>query len=448
MSTDFRIAVRDDIAAQVAFWRDPARVRGFVGGVGSGKTFAGAIAALTAPAGSVGMIVAPDYPTMSRVTMRTFFELCPPQLIKEKSAGERWVRLVDGKVIFWASAHNPESLRGPNLGWWWGDEWAYVDEEAHRVLMGRLRKRPGRCWWTTTPNGQNWLYDWAVQRDLGYSVHHAHTRDNPYNLDSFAADLEREYASDPLYIAQELAGQWVDLSGSKRFPGTLVEACFAPRERLPHQELPAIQGIGNALTYTLPDTVRVYAEPVEGREYRLGLDCAEGVRGGDDSAIVVNDRATGAVVAVGAGEWEPKEEHAAYAAILSRWYNGAAALPERNNHGHAVIGALERFNVPVLEGLDGRPGWATSATSKAQMCATALQTLKTTDADNRALEGGEPVVIFPDAKLKEQVKGIDRLTLRGPGKGRVTKVDDLFIAWALADVARSISEYEDIVMFF
>jgi hypothetical protein len=40
-------------------------------------------------------------------------------------------------------------------------------------------------------------------------------------------------------------------------------------------------------------------------------------------------------------------------------------LVERNNHGHAVLLWLREFSsVRVLKGLDGKPGWVTSGSSK------------------------------------------------------------------------------------
>lgn len=430
--TNYVLQVRDDIAAQAAFWRDESRVRGFVGGLGSGKSFAGCVEVFRMPPNTTGLVVSPTYPMLRDTTQRTFFEICPPSLITYHNKTENRTELADGKTILWRSADKPDSLRGPNINWAWGDEWAFVSEETHRVVMGRLRRRPGRFWFSTTPQGQNWLYKWCVLRDLGYSIHQAHTADNPHNIASYAEDLAKEYADDPLFAAQELAGQWVDTSGSKRFSGTMVEAVFKKRERLNLPELPAIIGTDRVTestrAYTLPSSVRLYEEPQEGLTYRLGLDCAEGVRGGDDSTIVVVEKVTGRVVCVGAGEWEPTEEHPAYAAILSRWYNDAPALPERNNHGHAVIGALDRFGVEVLLGADHKPGWRTDAASKAQLFNCAAASLKVAQ--------GEGEHIFPDERLKEQVKGIDRVTLKGPGKGRITKVDDECIAWALADQAR------------
>ena len=52
-------------------------------------------------------------------------------------------------------------------------------------------------------------------------------------------------------------------------------------------------------------------------------------------------------------------------AAVSAFFNGAAALVERNNHGHAVLLWLREFStVQALPGLDKKPGWATTGSSK------------------------------------------------------------------------------------
>ena len=104
----------------------------------------------------------------------------------------------------------------------------------------------------------------------------------------------------------------------------------------------------------LPQELRVYAKPAPSRQYVIGVDCAEGVKGGDDSTAVVLDKLTGMCVAVLAGEYEPTEHHPALITLPGRWYNSAPVLIERNNHGHAVIGSCKRHGVVCCNGVDGR----------------------------------------------------------------------------------------------
>jgi hypothetical protein len=82
--------------AQWAFVYSPARFSFYVGGVGAGKTFAGAARAvlrMIEDPGSLGLIGAPTYPMLRDATLRAFLELLPRPLIHRTSAprsGWRW----------------------------------------------------------------------------------------------------------------------------------------------------------------------------------------------------------------------------------------------------------------------------------------------------------------------------------------------------------------------
>jgi hypothetical protein len=57
-----------------------------------------------------------------------------------------------------------------------------------------------------------------------------------------------------------------------------------------------------------------------------------------------------------AGRFEPAT-FAAHVDVVGRWYNSAALLCERNNHGHAVLLWLgDNSKLLLLCGNDGKPG--------------------------------------------------------------------------------------------
>lgn len=145
---------------QRRFLTSDARFRLFVGGVGSGKTRGGCLEVLRQPAGSVGMVLAPTYPMLRDATLRTFMDLAQRGgIVKTWHKAEMTAELIDGKVVMFRSADNPDRLRGPNLGWFYPDEAALMDQDVWLIMIGRLRESPGRAWVTTTPRGFNWLYD-------------------------------------------------------------------------------------------------------------------------------------------------------------------------------------------------------------------------------------------------------------------------------------------------
>ena len=107
----------------------------------------------------------------------------------------------------------------------------------------------------------------------------------------------------------------------------------------------------------------IWRLPQPGETFVIGADPAEGNPQSDNSAGSVVDLA-GAQVAAWAGRVEPAT-FAAQIAAVSEFFNGAPALVERNNHGHAVLLWLREFSaVQVLLGLDKKPGWATTGSSK------------------------------------------------------------------------------------
>lgn len=97
--------------------------------------------------------------------------------------------------------------------------------------------------------------------------------------------------------------------------------------------------------------------PVEGRNYVIGADIAEGIPGLAWSVACVLDvsytvdRKTDVVcrqVAEWRGHINPYHFGAEILAPLGHWYNRALIAPERNNHGHATIAALKELTYPRI----------------------------------------------------------------------------------------------------
>ncbi len=144
----------------------------------------------------------------------------------------------------------------------------------------------------------------------------------------------------------------------------------------------------------MPQRAVVWELPQSNRLYVIGADPAEGNPQSDESAACVLDAITGDQVAVWAGRFEPAT-FAAGLAALAEWYGrqGAAVgvLVERNNHGHAVLLALREAGAGgVLRGLDGQPGWLTTAKNKALAVDAAADLLRDGAAGGRCSEGARP----------------------------------------------------------
>jgi hypothetical protein len=206
---------------QAEFWASGARFKAFVGGVGSGKTWAGAVEVWDQPARSTGMILAPTYPMLRDATLRTFLDLSREAgVLASFSKSELKATLVNGTTAIFRSADDPERLRGPNLGWFWMDEAALMQQMTWLIMIGRLRERPGRAWATTTPKGKNWLYT-----EFSDGTHHkiiqASSRTNIYLPDGFLASLDASYS--PLFARQEVEGDWIDESHDLLIPTSWID---------------------------------------------------------------------------------------------------------------------------------------------------------------------------------------------------------------------------------
>ena len=176
----------------------------------------------------------------------------------------------------------------------------------------------------------------------------------------------------------------------------------------------------------------VYEYPQGGAQYLIGADPAEGNPTSDDSALVVVDVVRGKEVAALADKLPPSL-FAAVIAHVSRYYNNAPVMVERNNHGPAVLVWLSdnARDVPMLSGLDGRPGWLTSSLSKVYMWDAVAEILRYTEAGIRAFE------------TYLQLSSIDAKSLSAP-QG---ELDDLAVAFALAQCARVVPRVETRVSY-
>lgn len=191
------------------FIRCPDRFPAFIGGIGSGKSWAGAVKALLHSAGepSVGLVIAPTYPMLRDATWRSYQEVCG-KAVGTFNKSEFIANIGRAEVLF-RSADNPDRLRGPNIDWAHIDEAALCPADTWNVVIGRLRGhgKAGPCWITSTPKGRNWLYNILPQLTL----FKARTRDNPHLAGEFVDSLESAYTG--LFARQELEGEFVGFEG-------------------------------------------------------------------------------------------------------------------------------------------------------------------------------------------------------------------------------------------
>jgi PBSX family phage terminase large subunit len=204
----------DPTKPQRGFITSTARNSAFIGGIGSGKTRASVIKAISMPPNTVGMLVAPTFGMLRDTVIRTFAEIATraPHIVRKFNQSELHATLFDGKEILFRSADNPERLRGPNLGWAGLDEAALMNRNALDIMLGRLRLEPGNMWFTTTPKGRNhWLHQYIETGNV--EVHRSRTMDNPHLPQAYIDSLKSQYSS--AFYAQEVLGEFVDMGGAR-----------------------------------------------------------------------------------------------------------------------------------------------------------------------------------------------------------------------------------------
>jgi len=184
------------------------RFPAFIGGIGSGKSYGGAVKSLLhCNEPTVGLVIAPTYPMLRDATFRSFQDVCD-KAMRSYSKSDNIAYVGKAEVLF-RSSDNPERLRGPNIDWAWIDEAALCPPQTWEIVIGRLRGhgKAGPCWLTSTPKGRNWVYKILDQ----LTVFKARTRDNPHLAGEFVDSLERAYTG--LFARQELEGEFVGFEG-------------------------------------------------------------------------------------------------------------------------------------------------------------------------------------------------------------------------------------------
>lgn len=192
----------------------------YCGGVGSGKTFSGALWAVMMSQlypNTRGLITANTHSQLQKATLAELFNICNMLGIKYRYLINQNLLYIGKAQILCYTMEKPENLAGPTVGWWWGDEVAFYRQLAFDKASARVRdkKGPGQIKFTTTPNGFNWLYDFFVTNvNDKKKVVYGSTMDNAVNLqDSYVERLREQY--DSRMAQQELDGAFVNLNAGQ-----------------------------------------------------------------------------------------------------------------------------------------------------------------------------------------------------------------------------------------
>jgi len=210
------------------------------GGIGSGKTFSGAIwlrlQSLWFPK-QRGAIVANTFGQLQQSTLVTLVEACKlyniPLEPMFESTEDTAIKISNMRRCYIgeerafirvlsinAFVGNSQSGRGQELHYAWFDEGLYAGEKGFQTLDGRLRSKGGqfcRGLLTSSPNGYNWGYSKFADPNRSEELqrlYHMVSMPTKENIEHVGADyvhsLQANYGGD--LAAQELEGLFVDVT--------------------------------------------------------------------------------------------------------------------------------------------------------------------------------------------------------------------------------------------
>lgn len=197
-------------------------------------------------------------------------------------------------------------------------------------------------------------------------------------------DLYQEYPAEP---AEAMSTR----SESKRFQWAWFANVFEPAEPVADERTPTIPGL------------TCYLLPQAGAEYVVAVDTSEGDPTSDPSPATVFQKDTWEEVAHLYGIFEPSIL-ADYVRQLGEYYNTAVVCVERNNHGHAVILALDvaGYESIYINPFDKKKGWLSNSKYKP------LAVNKTADALR-----DESLILHTEA-TKLELANLEAATLAAP----------------------------------
>ena len=211
---------------QEKFVRSKTRFTALIGGVRSGKTYAGAVKgierALFLP--TIGSAVAPTAAMARDVLVPQYAELLGERVEKWLSSNME-MTLRNGSKILFRSADNPDRLMGLTLDWFHLDEAAQLPKRVWEILVNRTISTGGHGFLTTTPRGRNWVFDlvrdWENDPDAEIII--AKTADNPQISEADIARARRQL--DPKFFRQQY-------EASFETSGLAVYEDFAPESHV------------------------------------------------------------------------------------------------------------------------------------------------------------------------------------------------------------------------
>lgn len=187
------------------------------GGFGAGKTeplcWRAIVLALRHPK-SLGLLGRNTYPELRDSTMRSFFEVCPPELIKDFNKQENKVTFQNDAQMLFRAFDDPRKVLSMNLGWFGIDQIEEISEEMYLQLFGRLRDKSCRLAFGVGNPEPNWClkrFKNMDGKDVDLFFQDVTTFDNPHLPPDYAQNLIKNYPD--FWIKRYVYGDWNTFEG-------------------------------------------------------------------------------------------------------------------------------------------------------------------------------------------------------------------------------------------
>ena len=192
--------------------------------------------------------MAPTYGDARAILDYTLMAYLPLEVIKDISKNEHQITLRNRSELLWRSADEPERLRAlGDLDGAWLDEAEQMKPVTYTIVQGRVARRAGKILITTSPQKwfgaetrkrASWIFELLASKGISFergggeyysgdlAAINWSVNDNPYFPVEEIERMRIEYG--PLWSAQELDGQYVDLYAEGVFKAEWFKTAALP----------------------------------------------------------------------------------------------------------------------------------------------------------------------------------------------------------------------------
>ncbi|MES2516078.1 MAG: phage terminase large subunit [Bacteroidota bacterium] len=166
------------------------------------------------------VIVRKELSVMRRTIIVSFFQVCPPEIIRNYNQSSLQITFINGSVLTFIEANISKDpllnkLKGLEIGWFGIDEANEVAEYAYKVLKTRLRwvlpdsTKPSYQGRLTSNPEACWLIPTFIQSNNPDEVYiQSLTTDNYSEDDDYVIQLKETFKDSPALLRKYLWGDW------------------------------------------------------------------------------------------------------------------------------------------------------------------------------------------------------------------------------------------------